>query len=152
MYERILVPVDGSPTSNRGLDEAMKLAKLTGAQLKLIHVVDELAFVSGLDIFAGYSVDLIGLLKAGGKKILDDATAHAKAGGVDAEVVMLDNFGGRVSDLVVDEAARWRADLIVIGTHGRRGIKRLALGSDAEQIMRMATVPVLLVRASEPAA
>jgi len=52
-----------------------------------------------------------------------------------------------VSDLVIDQAREWGANLIVLGTHGRRGVNRMLLGSDAEQILRMATVPVLLVRA-----
>jgi nucleotide-binding universal stress UspA family protein len=53
---------------------------------------------------------------------------------------------GRVSDVIVKEAAQWPADLIVLGTHGRRGAGRLLLGSDAEQVLRVAPVPVLLVR------
>ena len=48
MYTHILVPVDGSPTSDRGLEEAVKLAKLTGARLRLIHVVDELIYAAGM--------------------------------------------------------------------------------------------------------
>jgi nucleotide-binding universal stress UspA family protein len=58
-------------------------------------------------------------------------------------------FGRRASDVILEEAAAWPADLIVVGTHGRRGIGRALLGSDAEQIARSATVPVLLVRSSE---
>ncbi len=155
MYERILVPVDGSPTSNLGLGEAIKLAKLAklaGSRLKLIHVVDELSYVSGLDGYAGYSVDLFQMLREGGQKILDSAKARAQASGLDLEVVMFDNFAGRVSDLVVGEAVKWRADLIVLDTHGRRGVKRFVLGSDAEQIVRAASVPVFLVRGDESVA
>jgi len=62
---------------------------------------------------------------------------------------MIETFGARVADLIVDETVAAKADLIVIGTHGRRGVGRLLLGSDAEQILRLAPVPVLLVRGSE---
>lgn len=61
-------------------------------------------------------------------------------------VVLLESIGGRAADLIVDQAKQWNADLIVMGTHGRRGLRRLALGSDAELVVRSASVPVLLVR------
>ena len=76
--------------------------------------------MSGLDGYAGYSVALFQMLKKGGQKILDSAKARAQANRLDPEVVMFDNFAGRVSDSVVGEAAKWRADLTVLGTHGRR--------------------------------
>jgi len=145
MYKRILVPVDGSPTSNQGLDEAVKLAKLTGASLLLIHVVNELTFATGFEI---YTADIIGMLKEAGEQILAAAKARAKASGIEAETFLCENFGSRVCDVVADEAKRCNAELIVIGSHGRRGIGRLVIGSDAEQIVRLAPVPVLLVRAS----
>ena len=147
MYERILVPVDGSPTSSRGLDEAIKLAKLTSAHLRLVHVVDGLTFATGYEVYTG---DLVGLMKEAGEKILGAALARAKAGGVVAETYLHEAFGGRVSDVIVEQARVWNADLIVLGTHGRRGVRRLLIGSDAEQILRAASVPVLLARAPEP--
>jgi nucleotide-binding universal stress UspA family protein len=144
MYERILVPVDGSPTSTQGLDEAIKLAKLTGASLRLVHVVNELTFATGFEFYTG---DVIGMLKEAGEQVLAEAKARVQASGLDAVTFLAENFGSRVCDIVVDEATKWKADLIVIGSHGRRGVGRLVIGSDAEQIVRMAAVPVLLVRA-----
>ncbi|MBA3623384.1 MAG: universal stress protein [Methylibium sp.] len=149
MYERILVPVDSSPTSNRGLQEAVKLARLTGAKLRLIHVIDAVPHVSGLNGFVGYSVDLFQRLNEGGQNILADAKARAQAAGLEAETVIFDDFTCRLCEHVVDEATTWHADLIVLGTHGRRGFRRFVLGSDAEQIVRSAPVPVLLVRGDE---
>ena len=66
------------------------------------------------------------------------------------DTVLKDSFAGRVSDLVIKEAGAWPADLIVLGTHGRRGLGRLFMGSDAEAIVRSAPVPVLLLRAKAP--
>jgi len=143
MYERILVPVDGSPTSNRGLDEAIRLAKLTGARLRLVHGIDQLSFSTGFEIYTG---DVAGLLRESGEKILGEARARAAAAGVPVESFLSESFGQRVSDLVLEQAGAFHADLIVLGTHGRRGVGRLLLGSDAEQIVRVAAVPVLLVR------
>lgn len=143
MYERILVPVDGSPTANQGLAEAIKLAKLTGASLRIVHVVDELTFATGYETATG---DLIGLLREAGAQILSAAKAVAEAAGVEAETALPEVFGSRLCDIVGEQATLWGADLIVIGTHGRRGLGRLLIGSDAEQIVRTAPVPVLLVR------
>lgn len=147
MYQRILVPVDGSPTSDRGLAEAIALAKLTGARLRLVHVVDELSFAIGAGALSGYAGDYITLLRDGGAEILDAAKAQVEAAGLPVDTLLRDSFAGRVCDHVVEAAKAWDAQLIVIGTHGRRGAGRMFMGSDAEQILRQAPVPVLLVRA-----
>ena len=153
MYQRILVPVDGSATSNQGLDEAIKLARLTGARLRLINVVDELSFATGAAAgFSVYTVDVLESLRQAGQDILQAASQRVQQGQVGVESALFECFDRRVSDLIVDEASKWHADLIVLGTHGRRGVRRLVLGSDAEQILRSATVPVLLVRSVAPAA
>ena len=85
-------------------------------------------------------------LARSGRAVLDAARRSAKQLGVEAEIVLREPLTKRVADEVLSEAKRWRADLIVMGTHGRRGLRRLVLGSDAEHIVRMAAVPVLLVR------
>lgn len=147
MYTRILVPVDGSPTSDRGLQEAVKLATLTGAQLRLIHVIDQYIYATGMDGFA-LSGDLFLILRQSGEQMLKACKARVEAAGVPVDTNLIESMSGRVSDLVVAEAKNWKADLIVIGTHGRRGVGRVFMGSDAEQIVRLAASPVLLVRAA----
>ena len=151
MYSRILVPVDGSQTSDRGLEEAIKLARLTGARLRLVHVVDELMFATGMDGFGAMTADLTLLLREAGEQILKTGKARVEASGVPVETALFEAFTGRVCDLVIAEAKSWSADLIVLGTHGRRGVGRVFMGSDAEQIVRLAPIPVLLVRATEVA-
>jgi nucleotide-binding universal stress UspA family protein len=146
MYKRILVPIDGSPTSTLGLNEAIKLAKDQGAKLRLFHLVDEYVAVSGADGTALYAGDLFEVLRQSGKKIIEKAEALARRNGLTPESVMLESFGGRAADFIVQQANKWGADLIVLGTHGRRGVKRLVMGSDAEQVIRTTRVPVLLVR------
>ena len=151
MYQRILVPIDGSPTSRRGLQEAMAVAKLTNASVRLIHVVDQLPFTLSLDPTTAWTGDMYTMLREAGQAIVNEGKAQLNAAGVPGDIALKDTLEGRVCDLVLEEAAHWGADLIVIGTHGRRGPGRLLLGSDAEQILRLAPVPVLLVRLSGPA-
>lgn len=146
MYQRILVPIDGSPTSDRGLDEAITLAKLGGGRLRLVHAVDELTYATGFETYAAYAADVIPAMKKAGEELLKRGKQHAEDQGVPVDTVLLESLGVRLGDLVIEHAQSWKADLIVIGTHGRRGVRRLLLGSDAEQILRLSPVPVLLVR------
>ena len=151
MYQRILVPVDGSPTSNAGLAEAMKLAKLTGAQLRLLRVVDDMPFLMSPEGYGAMAADVLALLREAGEGMLQRARTLASDSGIAVDTVLFDGLGGRLCDRVAEQAKDWHADLIVLGTHGRRGVSRVLLGSDAEQVLRTAPVPVLLVRAGEAA-
>lgn len=144
MYQHLLVPVDGSPTATRGLDEAIRLARLSGGRIRVVHVLDQLQFASGFEFC---TADVLGLLQEAGAAIVGAAKARVEASGVPVEAYLSETLAGRVADVVVEQAQQWGADLIVIGTHGRRGVRRLMVGSDAEQIVRAAPVPVLLVRA-----
>ena len=149
MYQRILVPVDGSPTSNAGLSEAIKLAKLTGARVRVLHVVDETAFLMSGDS-SPMSGDIFTLLKEAGQAVLEAAREQVNAAGIAVDAALFDGFRGRLSERVAEQVKEWGADVIVVGTHGRRGVGRMLMGSDAEQIVRTATVPVLLVRGTAP--
>ena len=149
MYQRILVPIDGSPTAADGMAEAVKLAKLTNGQIRLMHVVDQLSYVAGFEGYGSLTADVIKVMNEAGERILREAKAQVEGEGVPVDTVLFDGFSGRVSDHVVEQAKSWNADVIVLGTHGRRGIRRLVIGSDAEQIVRNAPVPVLLVRLRE---
>jgi len=147
MYQRILVPIDGSSSSNHGLGEAIRIAKLTQGRIRLFHVIDDLSFALALGSEPRHADDLLKQLRSEGSRILDEAQATVQAAGVDVDTRLGDNFPGSVQDKVAAEALDWGAELIVLGTHGRRGAARLVLGSGAERILRQAPVPVLLVRA-----
>jgi nucleotide-binding universal stress UspA family protein len=145
MYGNILVPIDGSDTSACGLNEAIKIAAKLGSRIRLVHIVNE--FIFGVGDGAGiYSGDLIASLRNGGKSLLAQAAARAWRQGVETDSVMIESMGASAADFIVEQARRWSADLIVMGTHGRRGLLRVAMGSDAESVVRIASVPVLLVR------
>ncbi|MGC2049239.1 MAG: universal stress protein [Gallionella sp.] len=146
MYQRILVPVDGSATSERALQEAIKLAA-GNSLLRLVYVLEE---IYSLDAEAYAFVDYPALQEAmrnTGERILAQGAKKVQQSGSKVETAVLDVSGERVASVIDSEAMNWRADLIVIGTHGRSGISRLLLGSVAEGVARGTSVPVLLVRA-----
>lgn len=144
MYQRILVPVDESEASHQAVEEACKLAKALHATVRLLHVVDLDQFgwgrVAELDETAHRSI------RATGDKILDQAVERARQQGVRPESHAIHGWLDSIPDLLLDEARAWQAELIVLGTHGRSGLKHLLIGSVAEGVLKQAPVPVLLVR------
>lgn len=144
MYKRILIPVDGSETSNRAVTAALQMARENGGRVRLVHGLDELAYLTGYE----YSADLLKSARDQGVRVLDDAMEMARSAGVPADTKLVETAGRRLGELVAEEAAHWEADLVVVGTHGRRGLSRVLLGSGAEQVIRLAPVPVLAVRTS----
>lgn len=148
MYQRILIPVDGSETATKAMITALQLARDSGGQVHLVHVVEGMTPLAA-DPYGAYSGEVIEIMRQSGSKILEDALEVAKAAGVTADTELFDNFGERLAEVVADAAIRFNADLIVVGTHGRRGLGRMMLGSGAEQIIRLAPVPVLVIRQKE---
>lgn len=147
MYQRILVPIDGSPTSAAGLAEAVSLARLTGGRIRLLHVVEDIPFAMAAEGYAAMSSDVLAVMNEAGEAVLKRALDQVRSSPVAVDTVLVPYPGGRLVDRVLQQVSEWPADLVVLGTHGRRGVGRMLLGSDAEQVLRTAPVPVLLVRA-----
>jgi nucleotide-binding universal stress UspA family protein len=148
MYQHILVPIDGSATSERALRDAIKLAD-GKAQLRLLHVVEE---VYPLDAEGYAFIDYAALrdvARSSGERLLAKAAETARQAGATVETALLEAEGDRVANVIDAAAEAWPADLIVIGSHGRSGFSRLLFGSVAEGVVRGASVPVLLVRGAE---
>jgi len=145
MYKKIICPIDGSPTSDCGMVEAIQLAKDQNARLLFLHVTDN--YFPMLDVTGDLNVVYISeILRNNGKKVIKKAESNALAAGVHAETKIIEGRGGRIAKFVLSQVEEWCADLIVMGTHGLRGIERLVIGSDAETVVRSTSVPVLLVR------
>jgi len=149
MYTRILAATDGSETSEQAVQAAARLAFDQKAKLRIVHVIEQsrLAFAAAGPI----AVDLEGVLDAlrrAGDAALERTASIARAVGVEAETAIVgqDAVDDRVAVVLAAEARRWKADLIVLSTHGRRGINHLLLGSVAEAVVRIAPAHVLLVR------
>lgn len=151
-YQNILVAVDGSPTSDYAVTEATSLARSTGGRIRLLTVMDPLAHVSGFERPEIYIQEVLPRLKKAGDALLQKTLERVAQQGVAVDTLLIENMSARVAQLVVEHASAWGADLIVLGTHGRRGLQRVLMGSDAEQIARTSPVPVLLVRLPAEAA
>jgi len=145
MYKRILVAVDGSKTSNIALNEAIKLAKDQRAALRLIHVVDERPVYLMAEV--PYSIDEYQkTMREAGRKELAKCADRAKAARLKFDTKLVATLTQSVGDVINKEARRWPANLVVVGTHGRRGFNRLVLGSVAEHVIRSAVKPILIIR------
>jgi nucleotide-binding universal stress UspA family protein len=128
MYRRLLVPIDGSATGERGLEEAIRLATVLDGQIRLLHVLST-----------------ANVPRDGADAMVDASRCRAIAAGIGTDVRRFDGFDGSVDELIAAESRAWGADLVVMGTHGRHGLPRLLLGSDADRVVRLSRIPVLLV-------
>lgn len=146
MYKRIVVAMDSSKTSELALEAAIGLAVETHARLRLVHAID----IANLNIGIEFPIDfdLSQSLVDSGNALLARSEKVATAAGAEVEthLIKIDTLTQRVAEAIVEDAANWSADLVVVGTHGRRGLSRMFLGSVAEGIARVASQPVLLVR------
>ncbi|MBY4727562.1 MULTISPECIES: universal stress protein [Burkholderia] len=150
MYTNIMVAVDGSPSSQRALDEGLKVARSYGARLFAVFVVDK-----SLMITFGGRMDpdaLLDEIRRDGASVLrhvERTIAHATVNG---ETELLETeIGESVAERLQRYVVERSIDLAVVGTHGRRGVRRLFLGSVAERFLRGSSCPVLLVRGSDAA-
>ncbi|MBN9309955.1 MAG: universal stress protein [Devosia sp.] len=149
MYSHILVAVDGSDLAGRALDHALQLAKALGSQVTVVTVTEPAALVGGgYGAVAGTAYDpipeLIEAQEQGAKALLAKAVETAKAAGIDAKTAYVsDSFP---AEGIISTANDIKADLIVMGSHGRRGFGRLLLGSQTNNVLAHTTIPVLVTR------
>ena len=122
----------------------------SGGRVRIIHVIEGSAYNTGVVQSQSFPGDMMGSIRTAASKILEDAQGLAQPYGVETDTQLFDTFDGRLAEVVGDAATEWEADLIVVGTHGRRGIGRILMGSGAEQILRHAPIPVLVIRAQDP--
>lgn len=142
LFKKILVPIDGSDTSDKAMRMALDMTREALGTVRFVHVMEDDLYWRTYE----FSADLRNFAHDHAKQLLQTAMDAASAMGVNAESQVLDQPGQRLGESVADEAADWGADLVVLGTHGRRGLGRVLLGSGAEQVIRLCPVPVLVVR------
>lgn len=146
-YKNIMLALDGSEASFLALREVIKFTKEQKTNVRLIHVIDASLIYQG---GTGFNyLNVIDACRQEGNAIFEKAKkmlASQPQLHVDQHLVELLPFQGRIAEAIVEEAQNWPADLLVVGTHGHRGFSRLFLGSVAENVIRIATMPVLLIR------
>jgi nucleotide-binding universal stress UspA family protein len=150
MYRRILVPVDGSATSQRGLREAVALARELRATLVALYVCEPYPLMvdpTVIELWESFAREQ----HDQGAEVLDRARIEADKHGVAFERQLDESARSRASTVIIEAVTKHHCDLIVMGTHGRRGVERAMMGSDAERVLRTSPVPVLLVRSPEGA-
>lgn len=152
MYQRIMLATDGSATSRLALQEAAKLAK-EGSQLKVVTVVTNPVVTMPSPYGINYDASLLrNAVLESGRAALEENVKTLEDMGLKPEGCLIDlseTVGSNIATSLLDEAKDWPADLIVIGTHGHKGFKRFLLGSVAEELIRRADIPVLLVKGKE---
>ncbi|MDO9143003.1 universal stress protein [Rhodoferax sp.] len=148
MCKRIFVAIDGSTTARAALVEAIQFASLPGMSLCIGTVLDTgMLSKNSMGMGALFDIDQVKAgMRQAAETLLDDAMDKAKEAGLDPFRILVESDNKRVADMIVEAAGQWDADLIVIGTHGRRGFERMVMGSVAENLVRIATTSLFLVR------
>lgn len=149
MYARILIASDGSELADRALEHGLKLAKLAGSELTIVTVTEPVTIVGGgYASVAGGVIDplpeLIEAQEKAAKELLERAARKATEQGVAAKTVLVDN--SFAADGIVATANDIGAELIIMGSHGRRGLNRLLLGSQTNNVLAHTKIPVLVTR------
>ncbi|KTD73817.1 universal stress protein [Legionella tucsonensis] len=146
IYKHILVAVDKSNASNLALQEAVRLANDQNAKLRIIYIVEEVV-VNSAEKRVSFDT-LWNVYKEDGQDFLNVINERLKSSNIKYETFLIELplSEGDLADKVMAEAQSWPADILVLGTHGRHGVKRFFIGSVAESVVRIATLPVLLIR------
>ena len=149
MYTNILVGTDGSALAGLALDHAVALARRTGAKLTIVTVSDTLPAFDPSEIGWGVPNAALDNLRVAaneqGKRILAAASERAEAAGIKAELLQIE--GVPPYEGILTTAKETGVDLIVLASHGRRGLGRLILGSQTSKVLALSEVPVLVVKA-----
>jgi nucleotide-binding universal stress UspA family protein len=147
MYQRILVATDGTTLSKKAVSSALALAKLSGAELVALKVVPRYPqsyFEGGIALPASEIAKVEKQWAAHGQAVVDAVAKAAKAKGVTAKALVAKS--DLVSEAIIATAKKNKCDLIVMASHGRKGVKRLLLGSETQQVLTHSHIPVLVLR------
>ncbi|MBL8394683.1 MAG: universal stress protein [Candidatus Accumulibacter sp.] len=153
MYKRIMVAVDESFMTSQVIQAAIELARSNQAQMAICHAIDETLLAQReVAMMLPNSVGKTeARLRLGAQGFLGRLLETARAAGIEAEIRLIESEDKHVSDMLIEAAGEWQADLLVVGSHGRRGIERFFVGSVAERLVRKAQTSLLLVRGEESA-
>ena len=143
-YHNILVPVDGSETSHAAVEKAVEFAKAFGSKITVVQALVLDPYIAAEYISASQTNDLIERARTSIEESLAAAKAKFNEQGIEVETKLLE--GQVIHREIIRAAEELHADLIIIGSHGRTGFKKLFLGSVAQSLLGDSQVPVLIVR------
>jgi nucleotide-binding universal stress UspA family protein len=144
LYRNIVIATDGSENTQKAISYGIEIAKLSGATVHALYVLDTTSF-SSIPMDAGWE-EIYEILKTEGKKAVNQVKERGEASGLEVREVLSE---GHPSNEIIDFAEDNNADLIVMGTLGKTGLDRFLLGSVAEKVVKNSKVPVLVVRSKE---
>ena len=148
MYKSILLPTDGSKLSAKAVKQAVKFAKAVGARITALHVMPEFQMIAD----EGYALPSMTSLRkrfdeesaARAKTILDEVRSEAASVGVECQCVS--TAGSAPWEAIIKQAGKQKCDLIMMASHGRKGLQSLLLGSETTKVLVHSKIPVLVVR------
>lgn len=143
MFKKILVPTDGSAPSAKARDAAVDVAKMFGIPMVALYVIEPLPYVGLAEVGVPDLAEYSNAIRAEANKVLDDIDIECKERGVKCECMLIE--ATNVDQGILEQAEALDCDLIVMGTHGRRGLNRLLMGSVARSVINQSKVPVLVV-------
>ncbi|MCU4501911.1 universal stress protein [Acinetobacter sp. WU_MDCI_Abxe161] len=144
LYQHILVPIDGSETSMVAMKEAIKLGKALNSKITVVQVMALDPFIADAYVKTGETNELIERTRTYLLDILEQAKQQFSNEGITVETKLLEGFV--VHEEIIQAAQDLNADLIVMGSHGRTGVRKLVLGSVAQKVLGESHIPVLIVR------
>lgn len=144
LYQHILVPIDGSETSMIAMKEAIKLGKALNSIITVVQVMALDPFIADVYVKTGQTNDLIERTRTYLLDILEQAKQKFAEEGITVETKLLEGFV--VHEEIIEAAQDLNVDLIVMGSHGRTGVRKLVLGSVAQKVLGESHIPVLIVR------
>ncbi|EYC52123.1 universal stress protein UspA [Hylemonella gracilis str. Niagara R] len=144
MFKHILIPVDGSPTAQKAVEKAAGLAQAFGCRVSAVYVIDPYPFTGLGGDFAYGQAEYLMAAETEAREVVTAAQAALAAAGVEARTEVVQAHA--IWRGIIDAAQAHGADLIVMGSHGRRGLEKLVLGSVAQRVLTHSPLPVLIVR------
>jgi nucleotide-binding universal stress UspA family protein len=147
MFKRILIPTDGSELSQKAADSGIQLAKLAGGQIVALQVVPRypVSYFEGGASISGLEIERIEQEWAdAGLATVAKVKAQAEAQGVSATAVI--SHSDMIAEAIIETAKKHECDLIVMASHGRRGLTRLLLGSETTHVLTHSVIPVMVLR------
>lgn len=143
MFNKIYVSIDNSDISNKVLQEALILAKSTMAKIRIVHVVHLEQITFGVEMVG--AAELKKSILEVAQKLLVDVKEELKARDMEAEVELIENYGASVSDIIIEDAKEWGADLFVLGSHHLGSFTHFLAGGVIEDIAQGSNIPILLI-------